>query len=224
MKILQRSIFHIILLAFLTFSCNSKPQVIESVAISSEGNNVSALSEVSGTQDVNTVEHKVEVEEVLNTSQYTYLNVQENGEKYWIAIPGSDAKIGDLYHYKGGLMQKNFYSKEFDRTFKSVLLVSNIWKNKGGSSMKEAHADISGVAAADLEVGNIEPAAGAIKISDLIANKEKYGGKVITITGKCVKANPMIMDRNWLHIKDSSSGDLDITVTTTENIALGSVI
>ncbi|MFT5386387.1 MAG: hypothetical protein ACI81W_003800, partial [Saprospiraceae bacterium] len=42
--------------------------------------------------------------------------------------------------------------------------------------------------------------------------------------GKCVKANPMIMDRNWLHIKDSSSGDLDITVTTTENIALGSVI
>jgi hypothetical protein len=34
----------------------------------------------------------------------------------------------------------------------------------------------------------------------------------------------MIMNRNWIHIQDGTGDQLDLTVTTTENIALGSVV
>jgi hypothetical protein len=34
----------------------------------------------------------------------------------------------------------------------------------------------------------------------------------------------MIMNRNWIHIQDGTGDKLDLTVTTTENIALGSVV
>jgi predicted RNA-binding protein len=224
MKILQRIILYISLFAFLTISCNSDPRVIESENINSTTGNTSSIDEVSGIKETNLDEHKVVVEEVLNTTQYTYLNVLENGKKYWIAISGSDAKVGDTYHYKGGLEQKNFYSKEFERTFETVLLVSNVWKNNSGASMKEAHANISKVPSTELEVDNITPAKGAITLSDLLANKENYNGKLVKITGKCIKSNPMIMNRNWLHIKDSSSDKFDLTVTTSENITLGEVI
>ena len=43
-------------------------------------------------------------------------------------------------------------------------------------------------------------------------------------TGKCVKVNPMIMGRNWIHLQDGSGDNLDLTITTTENIPVGHVI
>jgi hypothetical protein len=71
---------------------------------------------------------------------------------------------------------------------------------------------------------NVQRAPGAIKISDLVANLSKYKDKTVKVTGKCVKLNPMIMGRNWLHIQDGSGKNLDLTVTTTENVALGSMV
>jgi hypothetical protein len=73
-------------------------------------------------------------------------------------------------------------------------------------------------------VGNIEPAQGAIRLSELFSNKAKYNNQVIKVTGKCVKVNPMIMNRNWVHIQDGSGNDLELTVTTAEMIPLGAVI
>ena len=34
----------------------------------------------------------------------------------------------------------------------------------------------------------------------------------------------MIMNRNWLHIRDGSGKNLDLTVTTTEHIPLGAIV
>jgi hypothetical protein len=36
----------------------------------------------------------------------------------------------------------------------------------------------------------------------------------------------MIMNRNWIHLQDGSLKDktVDLTITTTENIALGSIV
>ena len=94
-----------------------------------------------------------------------------------------------------------------------------------GSSMDEAHTGIQeqeglpGPAA-----GQIEPAPGAVKISQLYANKEKYSNKVVKVTGKCLKVNPSIMNRNWAHIQDGSGENIDLTVTTMEDIPLGAVV
>ena len=221
------------LLILLWVGCDSGPKVIESEAVKA------AISESSLPifKDVPTLapptntneQHKVVVEEVLNTEKYSYLNVSENEEKFWVAISKREVAVGDTYYYKGGLMKQNFFSKEFNRVFETVYLVSNIWKKpKGGmegSALEQATANISAPESLpDIKVGEIEHAEGAMKLADLFSKKELHDGQPVKITGKVVKVNPMIMNRNWLHIQDGSGEGLDLTVTTTENIPLGHVV
>ena len=68
------------------------------------------------------------------------------------------------------------------------------------------------------------PVEGSIKLAELITDPQKYQGKVVKITGKCVNVNPMIMERNWVHIQDGSGDNFELTVTTNENVLLGTVV
>ncbi len=226
MKMQNLNILYASMIILLMLSCDSKPRVIESEA--APGVTDIPTLNMSAANNTSLGEHKVVVNEVLNTDKYSYINVSENGEKFWVAISKREVGIGDTYYYKGGLLKKNFYSQEFDRTFETVYLVSDIWKNPAGSdkgmASNEAHSEMHGGQAVNLEVKNIQPAEGAITIAELYANKEKYNGKTIKVTGKCIKVNPMIMNRNWIHLKDSSTDDFDLTITTTENISTGAVV
>lgn len=228
MQIQNLNIFYVFLIAIFISACDSKPRVIESESSGTNIHDIPDFKEAPEANNSNTEEHKVVVEEVLNTDKYTYLNVTENGKKYWVAVSKREAAVGDTFYFKGGLLKKNFQSREFNRVFETVYLVSNIWKNPGESGsetgVEKALNKSPGGESVDLEVGNIQPAEGAIKLSELFSNKEKYKDKLVKITGKCVKVNPMIMNRNWVHVKDSSSDDMDLTVTTTENIPLGAVV
>ncbi len=223
---LRTSIFLFLGLTIIV-ACNSKPRVIESEPEKAEVNN-SAILNNSSSDNVkeNTDEHKVIVEEVLHAEKYTYLNVSENEELFWIAIPRTEVQVGDTYYYKNGLMKKHFYSQEFKREFETIYLVSRYWKepsDAGGSALDEALSNAQG-GAASIDLGDITPAEGAIKISEIVGNKEKYEDKSVLITGKCVKVNLMIMGRNWVHIKDGSMDDFDFVVTTSENITVGTTI
>jgi hypothetical protein len=225
------NILAVLTLSLILTSCDSKPRIIESQSASVEANDDSAplFKDVSTASAPGTEEHKVLVEEVLNTEKYTYLNVTENDKKYWIAISKRDIAVGNTYYYKGGLLKRNFFSREFNRVFETVYLVSNIWEQPigsgGGSALDAATARIKGgESIPNLEVGQIDPAEGAIKLSELFSNKEKYSGQMVKVTGKVVKVNPMIMNRNWLHIQDGSREGLDLTVTTTESVPLGAVV
>jgi len=227
MKMQKLNIISAILIVLGMLACDSKPRVIESKSSNAEASRSGIFKDVATARDANSEEHKVVVEEALNTEKYTYLKVSEKGEEFWIAIPRKEVKIGDTYYYKGGLLKKNFASREYNRVFEKVYLVANIWKQPGGnrSSLDETLSKMEGGGALpDLKVGKIAPAPGGIKIADLVDNKEKYAGKVVKVTGKCVKVNPMIMHRNWIHLQDGSGDNLDLTVTTAENIALGAVV
>ena len=213
-------------------ACNSKPKVIEA---ESSGDQTSTpifqdapvagvvpganMPDQSGTSGE---EHKVVVAEVLNTDKYSYLRVKENGAEKWLAITKREVKIGGNYVYTGGLMKKNFASKEFNRVFETVYLVGDFREEGAAGGMTQG--GIPPATEALEPPGNLKPAPGAIKISDLVANIRKYDGKVVKVTGKCVKVNPMIMGRNWLHIQDGSGKNLDLTVTTTEQVPLGAII
>ncbi|GJM33888.1 MAG: hypothetical protein DHS20C18_28890 [Saprospiraceae bacterium] len=219
----------LLILALFIASCDSKPRVIESESVTetASANTSPLVPEGPLVSDAVSDDHKVVVEEALNTERYTYLNVSENGKEYWVAISKREVEIGETYYFKGGLLKKNFFSQEFNRVFETVYLVSNFWKQptSSESALDEAFAKMQGSEAIpNLEVGKIEQAAGAIKLSDLFSNKEKYNGQLVKVTGKCVKVNPKIMNRNWVHIQDGSGENLDLTVTTAESIPLGAVV
>ncbi len=176
-----------------------------------------------------TEKHEVVVKDILTTAKYAYLQVTELGEEFWIAISKRDVEVGQTYMFQGGLLKKNFYSQEFDRVFDTVYLVSKFWKKASpptaASSNTSPGASIpKGESLPDLTVEKIEPSEGAIALEKLFADTDQYVGNKIKITGKCVKVNPKIMGRNWLHIQDGSGKDLDLTVTTMEQVPLGAVV
>jgi hypothetical protein len=214
-------------------ACDSKPKVIEAESaggktdapIFQDGPSGAAApgANMPASQDMGAADHKVVVAEALNTEKYSYLRVKEAGEEKWLAVTRQEVKIGGNYLYKGGLMKKDFLSKEFNRVFETVYLVSD-FREDVAVSAGTASGGLPAATEALEPPKNVKAAPGAIKISQLVANIAKYDGKLVKVTGKCVKVNPMIMGRNWLHIQDGSGKNLDLTVTTTENVPLGAIV
>jgi hypothetical protein len=226
-----------LLLAAVLSACDSGPKVIEVEDAQPQGGSAvnNALQGQTGTAAADgggQEQHKVVAEETLHTDKYTYVRASENGQSIWIAIPKSNVQIGTTYYYTGGLMKKNFQSKEYDRVFETLYLVSGLTTEPGGAQGGSGSAVDQALSGgphnheADITppTSEIAGAKGSVKISSLMANLGKYDGKVIKVTGKCVKLNPMIMGRNWLHIQDGSANNFDLTVTTTEQVQLGSIV
>lgn len=201
--------------------CNSGPKIIESVPVS----NSAEPADISLSLGTNSEkEHMVVVMEVLNTEKYTYLNVDEEGTNFWIAIPKKEVQIGATYYYKGGLLKKNFESKEYNRVFETLYLVSDVIPHPiDGSEFAagQVPSQQSSDSQAPISVNSVE---GSIKLSELFLNPDKYEGQIVQVSGKCVKVNPMIMGRNWVHIQDGSGDNLDLTVTTAVNIPVDAIV
>jgi len=166
----------------------------------------------------------VEVKEVIQVEQYTYLLVEKEGKKgqFWIAGPSMEAHPGERYSYQGGLEMTGFYSSELDRTFDRILFVDVLYSkdDMSGESTPGSRAP-----AEKAEVG-IAAAEGTTAISDLFAHPKKYEGKVIRVSGQVTKFNPAIMERNWVHLQDGTEfeGKFDLTATTSEYFEKGDVI
>lgn len=213
------------LVFLLIISCHPKPKLYD--ANMAEGSDASGhvhdAPEGGAVAGGHSGGHTVKVEEVLNTEKYSYLNVTENGEKFWIAIPRMEVEIGETYHYTEALLKHNFESKEYNRVFETIYLVSDIHSHSAESDGSAAHGNgDSGKPSQDAV--NIEAAEGSIQMAELFANKEKYKDKTVQVTGKCIKVNSMIMGRNWVHIQDGSGDGLDLTITTSENVQLNEVV
>ena len=216
---MKQTLLLVLLITGFLIGCESKPKVIEAVDIEEETQPILADESASKL-------HKVVVEEVLHTSRYTYLNVSEDGSTHWIAIPKKEVEKGGTYYYRGGLKKTNFKSVEHDRVFETVYLVSDVSKNPSltpdiGNPHEHIHSDVP---VADPNA-KIEPPPGGITISELYTNRAKYDGQTVRVRGRVVKLNNMIMNRNWIHLQDGSTKEnMDLTVTTTENIPLGAMV
>ena len=169
-------------------------------------------------------EHRVVINEILESDSYSYVKVNEGEDEYWIATIKGSYTLDESYTYSNGLYKTDYFSTEFNRSFDRIYLVSNL---KPVNSAKPAASSVN-------ELVDIEPKSpisaadyereGSVKIKDLIANAEKYANKQIQITAKVVKVNSAIMNRNWLHLKDGSFDDFDLVATTQEGIPSGDIV
>lgn len=179
--------------------------------------------------------HQVSVAEVIQTSQYTYLKVSENGAENWIAVTRMEAAVGETYYYGQALEMKNFQSKELNRTFETIYFVQDISKQPvvAGAMNQAAAPNMMGSAAAhtgkipDAQQSGISvtPIDG-VSIAKLFANKKDYAGKKIKMKGQVVKINEEVMGKNWIHIQDGSNdnGNFDLTITTLDGVKLNDVV
>ena len=177
---------------------------------------------------------KVIVQEVIQVSSYTYLNVLEDGEKKWIAVPTIEANIGEVYYYKGGVEMPNFQSMELNRTFDSVLFLGAITNANAvdpvdgivePNATKEETNPGKQPTRDRLEL-NIESIDGGIRIANLFENPQDYAGKSIKVVGEVTKFTANIMGKNWIHFQDGTAfnGAYDLMVTSQENVSVGDVV
>jgi len=171
---------------------------------------------------------KIIVAEVLQTSSYSYLLSNHNGQNQWFATLKLEATVGDTYYYEGGLEMIDFNSKELDMTFASVVFLEGLHTSEESLLIgigKSGSPQITNSASTSIE-SIIEPAEGGISIAELMASKSSYGDKRVKLRGKVVKYNAEIMGKNWLHLQDGTSNgeENDITVTTDMAAKVGDII
>ncbi len=214
-------------LSLMLSACGSKPEVVQRVQATnvSEAN---VTTSVKASADRKSEVHEVLVNDVLHTEKYTYLDVTENGEQFWVAVPRKEVVKGETYYYVGGLMKKNFKSREYDRVFETVYLVSDVRKEPiftGNASVADALSKVGNEESHNHEQDIRQPDE-IVPLEELFNNKEKYAGKEIQVRGKCVKINKQIMGRNWVHIQDGTGGEkpFDLTVTTSVDVPVGTVV
>ncbi len=180
-------------------------------------------------QSANPNMHEVKVEEVVQTSAYTYLRVSENGAEKWIAVSRQEAAAGEVYYYEQALEMNNFKSKELDRTFETIYFVQEISKQpiSEAAAVENLHGNTMGkVSTAQKEGISVAPAESGLTIAKLYGSKSDYSGKKIKMKGQVVKVNEEVMGKNWVHIQDGTSdGDhFDLTITTLEKVAVDDVV
>jgi len=208
-KIIFTIVFLLGSLGFAITSCNSG------------GGNSKGGDLPPGTQCVGVIE-------VIQTSNYTYLQVEENDNKFWIAVVKREAKSGDVIYYTKAYEMKNFVSKELGRTFPSVFFVqdpSDRLMAPGETLSPQNMA--SGKREMNRLVNiSVDTPKGGITISDLYKNRDKYAGQTVKIRGVVVKYNKQIMYKNWIHIQDGTdySGKFDLTVTSLDSVQVGSTV
>jgi hypothetical protein len=170
--------------------------------------------------------HGVSVTEVIQTSNYTYLQVEENNKKFWIAVVKSDTKPGDSVYYTQASEMKDFVSKELGRTFPSVFFVQDpsnrlIPEVKPASQQPLTPKKVEIKRWTDLSV---TPPKGGITLADLYKNPGNFAGKTVIIRGVVVRFNEQIMNKNWVHIQDGTdyADKFDLTITTKDSLIVGS--
>jgi hypothetical protein len=208
---------HLGIFVFL-LSCQSKPKVIQPVT-ETAGATAGMMEE-----DPKMKIHEVVVNDFMDASRYTYLNVTEGEKTFWIAIPNTEVKKGDIYYYRGGVLMTNFESKEHNRVFETLYLVSGVSKTPnldGGVTAGMEDVQVP-------KVDKVKPISGGTSFSDLFKNPSDYSDKTIIVTGQCVKVNRNIMGKNWIHLqdgnKDANDNNLDLTISTMEEVNIGDVV
>ncbi len=210
-------------------SCNNGPKVIaapvEATMQASTG--IFADDEASPRAEHNTSDvHSVIVKEVLPTERYVYVRVIEGEDEFWIATAKQEIKVGGHYFYNGGLLKTNFESKEYNRMFEKIYLVSRIVPSNHGmdqSNMDKESSTITPdpVAKEDEDRKSLKA---TITIAELVDNMNSYEGTKVQISGTCTKINPNIMGRNWIHLKDGTKDDYDLVITSNILVQEGSTV
>ena len=70
--------------------------------------------------------HKGKVLQTMDASSYTYVEVEEKGEKLWLAVMKTTVKKGDIIEFPDSPPIINFTSKTLNRTFDKIIFAQGL--------------------------------------------------------------------------------------------------
>jgi hypothetical protein len=167
--------------------------------------------------------HIAKVIDKISASSYNYLQVTENKNDYWIAVPSMEIEVGETVYFSKYMVMEDFNSPTIDKTFDEILFVEDARKSPTPDEMKKIH---SGATSTDKQQINVEPLKNGLTIQQIYSQSADLKGKSVRIKGQVVKFNKQIMKRNWIHIQDGTGTekDFDLVVTADKDVKVGDII
>lgn len=65
------------------------------------------------------------VVDIIDTTGYTYIELENGGNKFWIAAPTTKVNKGDHIRFIENMVMTNFTSKTLNRTFSTLIFVTS---------------------------------------------------------------------------------------------------
>ena len=177
------------------------------------------------------------VVETMDAGGYTYVCLEKNGKKTWVAVTQTKVVVGSKMIFQPGVEMPNFTSKSLGRTFDSIIFsegpVASGAAPAGHAATGVAPQGSMGskaqIAAQDKTV-KVEKAAGpnAYTVAEVYAKRSELDKKTVVVKGKVVKVSEGIMGKNWIHIQDGSGdqqqGTHNLVSTTQDMSAVGDIV
>ncbi|MCK5545349.1 MAG: DNA-binding protein, partial [Desulfobulbaceae bacterium] len=132
-------------LALAVISCSSEtPEAEHTGQTASPAQTVSVPQETSSEIDSkSTLTGKVL--EVHNGGGYTYIHLDTESGKKWVAMPETSVQEGEEISVVTEMTMENFESKSLERTFEEIIFCSGIEGSKSGSAATAHHMPSSGM-------------------------------------------------------------------------------
>lgn len=70
--------------------------------------------------------HKGKVLSTKDAAGYTYLEVEENGQKLWVAVMQTKVNVGEMVEFPDSPPMVNFQSKSLNRTFDKIIFAPGV--------------------------------------------------------------------------------------------------
>jgi hypothetical protein len=163
--------------------------------------------------------------ETMDSGGYTYVHIENEGNKTWVAVPKTRVEKGQNISFTPGSEMHNFQSKTLNRTFDKIIFAGAVL----GESREEIKPHGSKESAVKVtEKIKVEKAAGpdAYTVSEVFRNSKSLEEKKVVIRGKVVKVSTGIMKKNWIHLQDGTgdAGNNDLVITTDELPKMGEIV
>ncbi|GFO70435.1 hypothetical protein GMLC_40140 [Geomonas limicola] len=171
------------------------------------------------------------VVETTTAGEYTYINLEKDGKKAWVACSATKGiAVGQQLSFVGCTPMMNFESKALKRTFDLIMFCGAPLSAAEADFLNKKSTGSSGLVPESKEKIVVEAAKGAnaFTIAELYAKSGELDKKQVVVTGKVMKISPKIMGKNWLHLQDGSGTAFeknnDLVVTTNELPKVGDVV
>lgn len=167
--------------------------------------------------------------ETMNSGGYTYVLLENEGQKTWVAVPRMEVTVGSEVSFTPGMEMTDFESKTLKRRFDRIIF-SGGPATPAEAGTVQGHAVDKDKAPAASEEIKVDKASGANArtVSEIHEKVAELAGKAVVVRGKVVKFSSGIMGKNWLHIQDGSGvqekGNNDLVVTTKDEASAGEIV
>ncbi|MCH7880268.1 MAG: SH3-like domain-containing protein [Proteobacteria bacterium] len=113
----------------VTWSDYAMMKNFTSKAIDRTFDQIMFVDKVFSTSAMATSGHSGSVLEITSAGGYSYIQVEEQGKKIWLAAPVAEIEVGQNISWNSGAAMRNFTSKSLNRSFDEIFFVSAVKVN-----------------------------------------------------------------------------------------------